>query len=89
MVMESSMIEKVARAMIEKSNARIAGLSFVTSVDMHGTEDFMALAATAIEAMREPTEEMKRLASEERSFLDLPSYRSLIDAALKQQEEKA
>ena len=53
-----NMIEKVARAMAERSQARVAGLPLLNAVEMDGKENFMLLAEAAIEAMREPTGDM-------------------------------
>jgi hypothetical protein len=49
----NELIERVARAMAEKSKARVAGVNFLHSMMMDGEENFMELARAAIEEMRE------------------------------------
>ena len=48
----SEMVEKVARAMAEKSKARQPGMHTLNSLPMDGKEDFLEMARAAIEAMR-------------------------------------
>jgi hypothetical protein len=47
-----NMIEKVARAMADRSKARVVGMHTLNALPMNGDEDFMLLAVAAIEAMR-------------------------------------
>lgn len=86
---ESEMIERVARGMAEENG----GLWDEMSEDPYAPYDgsrgfFRRLARAAIEAMREPTEEMRQDGRGE--YLRMPkalwsvahSYRAMIDAAL-------
>lgn len=84
----SSMVERVARAMAEKSKARQPGMHTLNALKMDGEEDFMQMARAAIEAMREPTEAMSeamRIANMNvAGGYDGPSgWEAAIDAALK------
>lgn len=71
--MSNEMIERVARA-IEKS-AKDCG---------KGSELFKTMAKDAIEAMREPTEEM--IGDCPDPDYVITKYKSMIDAALKEEE---
>lgn len=80
----SEMVEKVARAMAEKSKARQPGMHTLNSLPMDGKEDFLEMARAAIEAMREPTEAMVKSGSSmycnEYEAPDI--WEDMIDAAL-------
>lgn len=96
-----NMIEKVAIAMANKSQARVAGLSLLNKVEMSGEENFMLLAKAAIEAMREPTLVMRQAGAFRGRLIDLgngktadgmalgdhpiSSYIKMIDAALSEE----
>lgn len=96
----TDMVERVARAICENNHRAIFG----TSVSWEGIsaetmEHFRSVARAAIEAMREPTEAMKRLDESLASFWDRntapptlmnplgshtgASYQQMIDEALK------
>lgn len=57
--MTETMVERVAHAMAQRSDARVAGMYTINSLPMSGRENFLELAKAAIEAMRTPTEEMR------------------------------
>ena len=50
--------------MAEKSKARQPGMHTLNALPMDGKEDFLEMARAAIEAMREPTEDMLQAAKE-------------------------
>lgn len=81
---EASMVERVARAMADRSKARVAGLHLLNAIPMDGEEDFMKMARAAIEAMREPTEAMVKAGSSmycnEYEAPDI--WEDMIDAAI-------
>ena len=79
----SEMVEKVARAMAEKSKARQPGMHTLNSLPMDGKEDFLEMARAAIEAMREPTEAMEDAAFSSTLTIPKRGYQAMIDAALK------
>lgn len=54
-------------------------------VSNHSRNKAIRHARAAIEAMREPTEEMGRLVREKSGFSDSSMYRRFIDAALNEQ----
>ena len=83
----SEMVEKVARAMAEKSKARQPGMHTLNSLPMDGKEDFLEMARAAIEAMRETTPQM-RVAVRQAGGPQALAYANaawptMIDAALK------
>jgi hypothetical protein len=78
-----SMVDRVARAMADRSKARVAGMYSITALPMDGEEDFLALAQAAIEEMRDPTPVMKS-ATYMRDYEALEIWEGMIDAALKE-----
>lgn len=79
----SEMVERVARAMADRSKARVAGLHLLNAIPMDGEEDFMKMARAAIEAMREPTGAMEDAAFSSTLTIPKRGYQAMIDAALK------
>lgn len=95
----TTMVEKVARAMAERSKARVAGMFTIDSLPMDGDEDFVALARAAIEAMAAPTSKMCKAACAAMSPGKRPTpnrvshkakhairYRAMIQAALEEKQ---
>lgn len=90
----TTMIEKVSRALAAHAWRRGSenDPNFMRVMYPGGEADYVASqskvyledARSAIGAMREPTDEVCRIAREEGGFLDRTSYRALIDAALKE-----
>ena len=81
-----NMIEQVALAMVRKAKAGPDEVHSLDAVQMSGTEDFIALAKAAIEAMREPTQEMLEAATDWHDHVaadeTYPMARGVIRAAL-------
>jgi len=85
-----NMIEKVARAMADQSEARVSGLHLLNKVEMSGEENFMILAKAAIAAMREPTTDVldatmdwhNHVAMDENYPMARGVMRAAVDAAL-------
>ena len=78
----SDMIEQVARAMRRNKFVRTRRTVFDETIPP--TENEMDDARAAIEAMREPTDEMCMAGFEDASFSNRGIWKSMIDAALSQ-----
>jgi len=83
-----TMMEKVALAMaLAKENWRTECLAYIAHdapKPKHATH-YLAMAEAAIEAMREPTEEMMKayaVAWQTESYTSPAAYQAMIDAAL-------
>ena len=93
------MVERVAKAMIsaiDEKEAFVRENDGICDVTVDGHVDFAALARAAIEAMREPTDEMVRAGravdgqyNTVRASIDAAAhYRAMIDKALEKDMER-
>lgn len=86
--MSDSMIERVARAMVDALNAQdeyVGGSSDLNCVTIDGTFDVVRVARAAIEAMRKPTDAMRDAMADEYPKGEYDVWWGGIEAALNEQ----